>query len=65
MEVRNAQYLDEADGVWHAIVDGNMYPNSGALSSSYAGSYDYGVECDRLWIMTSGVGNNWDDGAGK
>lgn len=65
MEVRNARYLDEADGVWHAIVDGNMYPNSGALSSSYAGSYDYGVEGDRLWIMTTGVGDNWDDGAGQ
>lgn len=65
MEVRGAQYLDEADGLWHAIVDGNMYPNSGALSMGYAGSYDYGVEGDRLWIMTTGVGNNCDDGAGQ
>ncbi len=65
MEVRNAQYLDEADGLWHAIVEGNMYPNSGALSLGYAGSYDYGVEGDRLWIMTTGVGNNCDDGAGQ
>lgn len=65
LEVRKPQYLEETTGQWKAICKGDMYPNGSAGISSYAGSYDYGVEGDRLWIMTTGVGNHCDDSYGK
>jgi len=40
-------------------------PNVSAIVMDYIGSYDYGVEGNTLWIMTTGVGDNQDDSAGK
>jgi len=65
MEVRNVKYLGCDDGRWHDVTSGDMYTNGGALSMGYEGSYDYGVSDDRLWIMTTGVGDRCDDSAGK
>lgn len=64
LEVRNAKYLNEATGQWCAISEASMYANGDAEGLNYAGSYDYGIDGDRLWIMTTGVGSNQDDSAG-
>lgn len=64
LEVCNPQYLNEATGQWCAITEGHMYANGSSGDLNYAGSYDYGVEGDRLWIMTTGVGNHQDNSAG-
>ena len=65
LEVRNAMYLEETSGQWKGITEANMIPNGSALSMDYIGSYDYGVEGNTLWIMTTGVGNTHDDSAGS
>ena len=64
LEVRNPRYLREDTGKWCELTEGDMYPNASAGISDYVGSYDYGVEGDRLWIMTTGVGNRYDNSAG-
>ena len=64
MEVCNAAYLDEATGQWYAITQADMYPNGDGMGLNYTGSYDYGVEGNRLWILTTGVGSTHDDSAG-
>lgn len=65
LEVCNPQYLNEATGQWCAITEGYMIPNGDGMGMNYAGSYDYGVEGNRLWIMTTGVGSSHDDSAGS
>lgn len=65
LEVRRPQYKEESTGKWHTIREGDLYPNGSAGISSYAGSYDYGMDGDRLWIMTTGVGNNSNDSYGR
>ena len=65
MEIKNAKVLETESGRWRSVNEGNVYPNSGALDTSYQGSFDYGVEKDRLWIMTTGVGDREDTSAGK
>ena len=64
LEVCNPQYLDEATGQWCAITEGYMIPTGDGMGMSYTGSYDYGMEVNRLWIMTTGVGSSHDDSAG-
>lgn len=64
LEVRNPKYLEKDTGIWHDITEGDVYPNGSGGSIDYAGSYDYGVDGDTLWIMTIGVGNTCDDSYG-
>ena len=65
MEVRKAKYLPEGSESWQGITKGDMYANGGALIMNYEGSFDYGVSGDKLWIMTTGVGDRQDVSAGK
>lgn len=64
LEVRNAQYRDCADGKWKQAKE--VYVNSRDGYPHYQGSYNYGVNGDRLWMITSGVGGDWfHNGKGK
>lgn len=65
MEIRNAMYLDRESDSWHGIDSGRLYSDGGALQLGYAGSYDYGTDDGRLWIMTTGVGSDGESVSGK
>ena len=63
MEVRNAQYFDIYEG-WKQVTSAYMGPDGG--TPTYEGSYDFGSEGDRFWMITSGVGGDWyGNGTGK
>lgn len=64
MEVRNAQYRDAADGRWKPIKEVHVSSRDGY--PHFQGSYNYGVNGDRLWMITSGLGGDWyNNGKGK
>ena len=64
MEVRRPQYRDAADGQWKPIHE--VYVGSQDGYPHYRGSYKFGVNGDRLWMITSGVGGDWyHDGQGQ
>ncbi len=57
MEVREAKYLSADSGRWNDIESIYLMPNGGL--PHYSGKYNFGVEKDRAWMITSGVGGDW------
>ncbi|MBE6731606.1 MAG: DUF3472 domain-containing protein [Ruminococcaceae bacterium] len=64
MTVRNPRYLDVKTNQWRAINE--VYLSSNGGLPTYDGSYNFGVEDDTVWMITSGVGGDWfNNGKGK
>ena len=63
LEVKNVRYLDAATGQWKAVT--NCYMGSQKSSSigtiTYDGSYEFGATSDRFWMITGGVGGDWNN----
>ncbi len=57
MEVTNVKYKEEASGEWKDVRSAYLMPNGGA--PKYVGTYNFGAEGDRFWMITSGVGGDW------
>ncbi len=56
MEIRNPRYLDKATSQWGSFNEIYMHINGTSEITEYHGTYNYGVEEDRVWMITSGVG---------
>lgn len=56
MEVCNARYLPEGEKTWRPITEGLF--NAQDEAPYYEGSYAFGVEGNRFWMITSGVGGD-------
>lgn len=56
MEIRNAKYLDNATGEWEDFTGIEVYINGTVEVTEYHGTYNYGIYEDRVWFITSGVG---------
>lgn len=71
MEVRNAQYRDEATQKWQAFTTLHLSADEGLQNAQYGllphvGSYNFGITGNRIWMITSGAGGNWfQNGKGK
>lgn len=64
LEICNASYYSEDAGGWVSLTQAYTGSNSGL--PVYSGSYNYGVQDNRLWMITSGVGGDWyGNGKGK
>jgi len=64
MEVRNPVYLDASTGTWRKFQQVHLSSQAGV--PHYEGSYGFGVEEGRIWMITSGVGGDWfGNGKGK
>lgn len=57
MEVRRARYRRADTGLWVPVTD--VYLASQGGMPNYEGSYRFGVEGERIWMITSGVGGDW------
>lgn len=57
MEVRNPMYLEAMTGEWRKI--NNVYLGSRGGIPEFEGSYSFGVDEDRIYMITSGVGGDW------
>ncbi len=57
MEVREAKYCVEATGEWKDIKSAYLMPNGGL--PGYCGKYNFGLEGDRFWMITGGLGGDW------
>jgi len=57
MELRNIRYKNASDGKWKNVEKSWLAPNGGL--PAYSGSYSYGANSDRFWMITSGVGGDW------
>ena len=62
MEICNAMYRREDSGRWQPVTQ--VYASSEGGLPHYEGSYNFGVEENRLWMITSGLGGDW-FGSGK
>lgn len=61
MEIKNVRVKREGDSVWTNIANGTFSQNY-----NYIGSYNYGVENDAFWMVTTGVpGMSEEKGATK
>lgn len=64
MEVCNARYKDAKTKRWVSLTKAYIASNGGL--PDYEGSYSFGAEGDRFWMITSGVGGDWfGNGKGK
>lgn len=63
LEVKNARYRDAATGQWKPITRNYIgsQKSSSISSISYDGSYKFGATADRFWMITSGVGGDWNN----
>ncbi len=59
METRNARIFNIDTGSWQSLDDMYMVPNNTG-DIVYEGSYAYGARADRFWMITSGVGGDWE-----
>ncbi|MBR2889330.1 MAG: DUF3472 domain-containing protein [Oscillospiraceae bacterium] len=61
MEVRNPMYRREDTGKWHRITQVLLDPQDGPDHGldPYIGSYDFGIQEDRIWMITCGAGGDW------
>lgn len=57
LELKNVRIHREGDAHWTAIKKSYLGPNGGL--PKYSGSYAFGTEADRFWMITSGVGGDW------
>lgn len=57
MEIRNAMYRREDTLCWERV--SSVYVHSQAGLPHYEGSYAFGADEDRVWMITSGVGGDW------
>jgi len=60
MEVRNARILNASTGTWQSLDQLYVMPNATGDIFEYEGSYAYGARADRFWMITSGVGGDWE-----
>jgi len=66
MEICNPRYLNEQTGQWCELTEIDISVSDDMEGIIYEGSYRYGLEEDRVWMITSGVGGNWrDNGTGQ
>ena len=57
MEVCNARYLEAGKKQWKDIE--SVYVSCRDGLPRYEGSYNFGVNGNRLWMITSGCGGDW------
>lgn len=57
MEIANIRLRDASSGQWKCISSASIGSNGGL--PSYNGSYAYGSQGSRFWMITSGVGGDW------
>lgn len=57
MEIRNPRIKKVGHSSWTNLTQ--AYMNSQGGLPKYNGSYAFGVEDDRFWMITSGVGGDW------
>jgi len=57
MEVANIRLFDIDAGCWKSVSSAFLASNGGR--PQYEGSYAYGSEGSRFWMITSGVGGDW------
>lgn len=66
MEVCNVMYLDKNTGRWCSAGEIDVFANGNMLDIPHSGSYRFGMEENRLWMITSGLGGKWyDNGIGQ
>ena len=64
MEIRNPRICLASNGQWVNISSAHMSSQGG--KPKYEGSYAFGAEGDRFWMITSGVGGDWyNNGLGR
>lgn len=63
LEVKNVRYLDAATHQWKAVTQNYMgsEKSSSIGGITYDGSYEFGSTADRFWMITSGVGGDWNN----
>lgn len=57
LEVKNVRARDASSGQWVGISSAVIGSSSGL--PAYNGSYAYGSQGDRFWVITSGAGGDW------
>lgn len=57
MEVANARVKDASTGQWVNLSSARLALS--AHTPPYVGTYSYGAQGSRIWMITSGAGGNW------
>ncbi len=60
METRNARIFNIDTNSWQSLDQLYVMPNATGDLIEYEGSYAYGARADRFWMITSGVGGDWE-----
>ncbi len=60
METRNARIFNIDTNSWQSLDQIHITPNATDIITAYEGSYAYGARADRFFMITSGVGGDWE-----